>query len=614
MNSLHGFVVWFDSEPASCFSDPLQIQSVGCEDMLLGTGFGIYNRTIAVGTCDAQRPLVDDFAVVAHRGWLGNREDLVRRLARPELAGATDAALLLSAYASWGVRFPASIEGEISFVILDRRSGKVLAARDALGLKKIYYFRQGRRTWITSVLPMLFAFLGYVPDLDVEQVARSIGKNFFPEDLTSTIYRGVKQSLPAFTLCFDGINEPCATRYWRPESVAEIACADDREYDERFRDVFARAVNGALPLAGPFSVELSGGLDSSSVAAVAGMAFKDATQRLTTVSYINPRGDIDEREYQRDLYTLHGLPNQTFGMDTRLRFTHFRGQFSLGMQTIQPLLSDDRLRLEGLGPVCLTGQGGDLVLANFSQPGFLADLFWSGQLKRWWRAMSSFASTVNAGIWPMLRTSLRRDFSLSQPLPYWLSKGRHTFVPEVERVFRLPARADIFSALTRLIPHAPDDARGIEYRHPILARSLVTFMLRLPWEQLVQPSRSRLIQRRAHRDILPVSIRERQSKGDFTMGAIHSYRSILTQHPGILAVPRLVEMGIVDGDKFSPALERALHGLADRDMNTLFAAVSYECWLQANDGVPAPPQLSGILATRFSRFTRSGDSRDMSVA
>ena len=134
------------------------------------------------------------------------------------------------------------------------------------------------------------------------------------------------------------------------------------------------------------------------------------------------------------------------------------------------------------------------------------------------------------------------------------------------------------------MPHAHEDAwSAIEYRCPLLGRSLVELMLRVPWEDLLQPDRNRVLQRRALADVLPPSIRDRTDKGDFTMGVIHRFRSIVDAQPRIRQARWLGELGIVDPPLFSATVDRALHGLVDNEANALFSALTFECWLEANE-------------------------------
>nr|MCH9681955.1 hypothetical protein [Deltaproteobacteria bacterium] len=438
------------------------------------------------------------------------------------------------------------------------------------------------------------------PQLDAAQLRHTVASGFFSDRPTSTIHRGIDQLRPACVVRVDPRGDHQTLRYWRPPETSELRGLGDEDYDRLLRATLFDAVEGALPRSGDVLSELSGGLDSSSVSAIASIVLGTQTpsRRVHTVSYVDPRPDTDEGSYQRDLCARHDLSNYRLRFDETFALADLVGTQTVGLHTFQSLVAEDRLRRNRLGGhVCLTGHGGDAVLGNILQPNFLADLMMSRQWSRWWRALRSYGGAEGWSLLPLLRMSLDRQVRRGRRVaPHWLRGGETNPPGDPEPVFRLPARAKLYRDIVTLAPHSFDDPRSpIEFRHPLLDRSLVELALRLPWEQLGRPGRGRILQRRVLADVLPPSIRERTDKADFTAAVIHCFRSVVQRHPEVSGAPMLAALGVVEPAPFSRALDRALHGICDDDQSAVFAATTFECWLQAN-ARHRPPSLGALAA------------------
>ncbi len=594
MGPAHGFVAWFDAGSASRFGAPPDTRVDGAASALVGPGYGIYCRTLAAGTRDACPCLVGELVLVACRGFVANRVEVSTELGAPHLADEPLAELLGAAYQRWGPSFPERLTGEFGFVIFDRANGMVLAARDALGIKKIVHGRDGGRWFIASHLELLLPALSQVPEIDVGELRHTLLCGFFSDHAGATIYRGIAQLPPGCLLQVDPAGEGKTERHWQPRETSELRGLDNEDYDELFRAALFGAVEGSLPRQGDVVSELSGGLDSSSVSAIAAVLLGDRSppRRVHTVSYVGTPSEVDERPYQEQLCAKHELSNEALRFDGSFRIADLVGRQSVGLHTFQQIVAEDRLRLGRLGSsVCLTGHGGDAVLGNFLEPNFLADLFMGRQWSRWWRAIRRHAASDGLSWLPLLRMSLhRRARRRERVVPRWLRSVDAPSPGVPEPLFELPARAKLHREIITLAPHSFDDpVSSVEFRHPLLDRSLVELSLRLPWEQFAEPGRGRVIQRRVLADVLPPAIRDRTDKADFTMAVIHCFRSVVERAPEVSRVPNLAALGVVEPSVFGASLDRALHGICDDDQSAVFAAVTFECWLQANQGQEARP-------------------------
>lgn len=200
---------------------------------------------------------------------LDNRVTLMKMLEVTESRDYTDSELIFLAYSKWGSASAKYLVGDFAFVVID--GNKVFCARDPMGIRTLYYrfedgiFRFG--TLMRSVfdqtrdLPTFHE--GWLVDfMAVDGILHQIREN-------ETLYEGIYFLEPAHTLVIDFESANVQThRYWWPEGVLPVFKSQEAAY-EVVREAFVEAVKCRVDVSGPIGVMLSGGLDSTSVAAVA---------------------------------------------------------------------------------------------------------------------------------------------------------------------------------------------------------------------------------------------------------------------------------------------------------------------------------------------------------
>lgn len=202
-------------------------------------------------------------------GQLLNRDQLRRELADALHDGDTrDPRLILAAYTRWGEGFIERLTGEFSFVLADRAHRRVLMARDNLGIKPLYLARRRDSMLFASTLPALLASGGIDTTIDAVGLHHYLsGHAVVPPP--HTILRGVEKLPPATlrVIDADGIRDRV---YWQPSRTPgeDRAGWSSKEWTEATRSAVLAAVRRRLPEAGPVSVLLSGGLDSSLLVAL----------------------------------------------------------------------------------------------------------------------------------------------------------------------------------------------------------------------------------------------------------------------------------------------------------------------------------------------------------
>ena len=226
-----------------------------------------------------------------------NREELWRTLSiRRPLGETTDADLILAAYGAWGEACPRHLVGAFAFAVWDAQDRSLFCARDHTGLRPFYYAHvPGERLVFASEIKGVLA-AGVADDVDRERVADYLVR--IVSDAEYTFYRHVRRLPPGHALRFgpDGLT---VSQYWALDPDREVHYTSDAASAEAFRSVFDEAVRCRLRAPDPVGALLSGGLDSSSIAAVAQGLLADAGRPPpVTLSNVYPLVPAcDERPY-----------------------------------------------------------------------------------------------------------------------------------------------------------------------------------------------------------------------------------------------------------------------------------------------------------------------------
>ncbi len=221
----------------------------------------------------SQQPMLDpDLGIgLVFNGCIYNFREL-----RAELEGKGyaffsdgDTEVILKAYHAWG---PACVErfyGMFAFVLWERDSGRVLMARDRLGIKPLYMSEDGRRLRFASSLPAILK--GGDVDTEIDRTALHHYMSFHavvPAPLT--ILKGVRKLPPATILTIEPDGERRQEVYWeapvgeRPEDRN----LTEEDWRDQVLETLRKAVERRLVSDVPVGVLLSGGLDSSVVVAL----------------------------------------------------------------------------------------------------------------------------------------------------------------------------------------------------------------------------------------------------------------------------------------------------------------------------------------------------------
>ncbi|MBN8613701.1 MAG: asparagine synthase (glutamine-hydrolyzing) [Deltaproteobacteria bacterium] len=237
------------------------------------------------------------------------REALRREGARFVTRGS-DTETLVSGYASWGERVVPRLSGMFAFAAMDLRSGEVLLARDRSGIKPLYWARLSESTFegggiaFASELDALLEVPGIERRIDDQGLASFLFSDYAHPPYT--LVRGVSKLAPGELLVLRGDgSEDGPRRYVAPQVPEEGPVPDARELLETLGD----AVESQLMSDVPLGVFLSGGIDSSVIAALAHqrLARRGSKPRLQAFCIAFEEASFDESAHARAVSQHLGL-------------------------------------------------------------------------------------------------------------------------------------------------------------------------------------------------------------------------------------------------------------------------------------------------------------------
>ena len=463
---------------------------------------------------------------------LDGREDLRRQL---EQAGeslpsdVTDEELVLWAWRHRGEESFADLLGDFAFALWDAEARCVLCVRDLLGLRPFYYSQSGERLYFSNTLDTL----RLAPDLSSTLDPVFIGDFLLQNscaDPARTAFRDISR-LPGGHFLRYSKDAVEVRRYASLPIEEPIQLKHPREYVERFRTLLEAAVHDRLPR-GPAAIFMSGGLDSTSVAAIANkLAQRLGTSGLLRAYTVDYRPLFEDEEgYYASLAAEHlGIPIEIFSGAACLPYEGWEDSLLLTPAPYnEPFLLLDQQqyrRVQAHARVALSGLGGDDLLTGQAWP-YLVYLL---RQSRFGTIFTSFGGYLlkHGRIPPLLggfRSRFRQWACHQDPMaeyPRWLEPGfeKRLRLREKWLEFQRPRKSshplyplgyagltgrywsDVFEAEDAASTGVP-----AELRAPLLDQRVLRYLLRVP---PVPWCAHKDLLRQAMRGLLPEEIRLR---------------------------------------------------------------------------------------------------------
>jgi asparagine synthase (glutamine-hydrolysing) len=573
------------------------------------------------------QPMVsaDGRFIITYNGEIYNFQDL-----RPDLEargtkfrGHSDTEVMLEAFAVYGVEATVKrLIGMFTIGVWDRRERTLTLVRDRLGIKPLYWANFSGLFLFGSELKALRAHPGWTPRINRSAVAAFMRHNYIPAP--HTIYEGVHKLEPGTILTLPWNGEPKIERFWDARAIAHAGLADplladDSELTDRLEALLRDAVSRRMVADVPVGAFLSGGIDSSTVAALM-KAANAGPVRTYTIGFELPGFDeaVHSAAVARHLGTDH----------TELTVT---AKDALNVIPQLPNMYDEPFADSSQIPtylvsamtrrhvtVALSGDGGDELFAGYNRYQLTTRLWRSfallpGPMRR---ALAGMLTAVSADRWtqmlsiapagmrpPQIGDKLHKfaavlcaegDTDLYRRLvthwdPWrvvpgaaeakgvlWDSKIERDFPDLLERMQFLD-----------LVTYLPDDiltkvdrasmAVALEARVPLIDHRVVEFAWRLPRAVKIRGGVSKWLLRQVLYRHVPKALVERPKMGfgiplgDWLRGPLRGWADDL------LAESRLRQAGLLDAARVRQIWDAHLNGRRNHEY-MLWNVLMLEAW------------------------------------
>jgi asparagine synthase (glutamine-hydrolysing) len=416
----------------------------------------------------------------------------------------SDTELLPALYQRLGTSFVEKLPGMFAFALWDSARGRLILARDRFGEKPLYYAEfesAGQRGLVfASEIKALLASGLLQPRLNRDALAHYL--QYLYVHPRQTIYENIHTLPPGHCATYQPEGAVTVTRYWElPAPVADIS-ADDA--CQRFRALFETAVARQLVADVPVGAFLSGGLDSSTVVAIAAAQKRKAGGELDTFSFRfrGATGTADEIGYANQVAAMHGTRHHILE-DSDADIANLLHEMS---RTYDEPFADSsniatyliaRLARQHM-KVVLTGDGGDELLAGYP---WYRDLFDAAppppSIAAARAAQNLFFSDATLHKFGLAPSQMPKQIHSGNTLDDALRMDLLDYMP-----------GDILVKIDRA-----SMAHGLELRAPFLDVELATFLISLPLYLKIDRTGDKLILRQAFHHLWPDAVRIRGKQG-----------------------------------------------------------------------------------------------------
>lgn len=572
-----------------------------------------HRRLSIVDVAHGAQPMTNAECIIVYNGEIYNHADHRGELESRGYRFAThcDTETILHLYAEHGRNCVEYLRGMFAFAIWDKKQNELFIARDRFGVKPLYYHHAADGSlYFASEIKSI---------LEAGEIKPEINFNALPDQFANhgtcgdeTLFAGIKRLLPGHTLVWkDGRID--IREYWDLEFEPKHEARSDAEYIEEWRDLFRKSVELRLMADVPLGMFLSGGIDSSAIAAMMSTLVHEP---IKTFSVAFNERDANELEYARlvankfntDHHEITITPEQFFEALPKLVWHEDE---PLGFIASVPLYFVSKLAQNHV-KVVLTGEGSDETLAGYGRyaktlklleygekyesvtPTFLRDAVRGGvatlpnvlnrKLNRTFLTRDSDIENLffdNFAVFPraMQRQLFQRHTRerMSDLNPYtqqnaWLEKS------DADDILDKLLYADTKTYLHELLMKQDQMsmAASIESRVPFLDHKLVEFTARMPREMKLRGGTTKWILREAMKGILPDKILTRPKMGfPVPVGRWfrREFRNIIDEY--------VLSERVKSRDIFDAQFVRRLvaeHNAGENHDERLWSLVNFEIW------------------------------------
>lgn len=505
-----------------------------------------------------QQPIYneDSSICIVFNGEIYNFEELRRDLLQKghRFRTKSDTETIVHLYEEHGIDCLQYLEGMFAFAIWDKNKDRLFIARDRMGEKPLHWAIFDNVLIFGSELKTIFEHPAARRSPNMEALRQYLALEYVPAP--NTLFENIYKLLPAHYMVIENGQVNIAS-YWSPSQKVEDYGSEE-EVKERMRELLDRSIELRLISDVPLGVFLSGGIDSSTIAA---LATKHVQNDLKTFSIGFADKSFDESDHARVVAEHLGTSHRVMQFQPDIAFSTLSELWEvidepIADASIVPTFLLSKMTRESV-TVALAGEGGDELFGGY--PTYLAH-----RMAAYWNAVPA---PLRQGVLEPLIRALpvsHNNLSFDYKLKRFIASCSHEPVarqlrwmgglpmdmhgellePEVmeasssmedefdliahidtDRLYRNLKKDDVADQIMRLdqLTYLPDDllvksdratmAASLEARLPFLAYPLVEFAQSLPTSLKIRGTNTKYLLRKLAADLLPASIVKRPKKG-----------------------------------------------------------------------------------------------------
>jgi asparagine synthase (glutamine-hydrolysing) len=544
----------------------------------------------------------------------------------------SDTETIVHLYEEYGRDCVNHLRGMFAFAIWDRRRQTLFIARDRLGIKPVYYRYEGGTLLFGSEIKAILAYPGVRAELNEAALAEYLAFGYLsgPE----TMFAGIRKLLPGNILEMDAAGQVKITRYWDLKTPAGEEVRTREYYVKGYREALEQCVSSHLMSDVPLGVFLSGGLDSSAIAA---LTAKFRQEPIDTFSVGYGEEAFSELPHARQVAKHIGSHHHEVRLD---RQQFFEALPALTWHEDEPIVWPSSVSLYFVAKlahekvkVVLTGEGADETLGGYER---YAWTLLNSRMDRSYRAVTpgairkSIRDGIGGGALPAnLRRKLEHTF-LGRDGASWPSFYYDNFycafsAEEQRELFRRETRehagdpyansmayweksagetlhrllyTDMHTYLIELLMKQDQMsmAASVESRVPFLDHVLVEFTARIPEQYSIQGLSGKHILKLAVEDLLPRSIVHRKKMGFPTPWKYWLAGPQMEKIEEMLTEARTRDRGLFEDDAIRKLFAEDRGGRRDNG-DRIWRLLTLETWQRIFVDGEMPTLSSGVTET-----------------
>jgi len=470
----------------------------------------------------------DETIWITFDGEIYNKEHLINKLKKNhEIKLNNSAEIVLHAYEDENLNCINKFNGMFAFCLWDSNKDLLFCARDRLGLKPLYYYKDNDMIILASEIKGILGASKFPKKPNKKIIYEYLiggarASRSYANKTSETFFSGIFELRPAYFLYYKK-NRFWLQRYWCPNIQSVTDRRDGKSYVSEFRRKLERAVRLRLPENASFGTFLSGGLDSTSLAAQTNKILeykmnkrKNQSQIFFSAVYNEKNEQGDERDRIKEVEDIlrtevnYIYPSVKGGWENIKQFIYYIeepvGVFNYYVYWCLFQAAKKKVK------VIFHGQGPDEVFGGHTIHAieYFKDLWEKKRIWKLTKEMLSCFDWVGPYWWRSLwfkKNARKRAEELTSLKPLDVSI-ENTGINEGSRLKKILLR----DTEELLVEHLRVEDRGssafsLECRHPYLDHNVVEYVFSLPDDAIIGDGLNKLVLRKAMKGLIPEHIR-----------------------------------------------------------------------------------------------------------